>query len=212
VDGLRHFFKWLVLSGAIGDNPMSGCRFKRYKAVNRAPLTVEEVGRLFKVARSLEEKALLHLCYSCGLRRSEAQGLNRSDVHFREGLLYVRSGKGDRRRVIPMTGEVSKVLEQYYQVQRMGIDQRRYRDEVAFMVNGWGARMRGKAYNERLKGLVSRSGIGKAISLHHLRHSIATHLLQGGMAMCYVQEFLGHAYLSTTQLYAKASKESLLQV
>ncbi len=79
------------------------------------------------------------------------------------------------------------------------------------MVNGWGTRMRGKEYNYRLKTIVERAGIGKPeTSLHHLRHSIATHLLQGGMQMIFVRDFLGHGYLNTTQIYAKANKKQLL--
>lgn len=213
VDGLRNFFKWLEITGQSSYNPISGCRFKRGKAISREPLTVAEVSALFDAACNLEEKALLHLCYSCGLRRGEAVALNIRDLHFRERLLYVREGKNHKRRVIPMTEQVAGGLENYYAEQRSRVTQRKHRDDTAFMVNGWGTRMRGKEYNYRLKLIVTRAGIDKPeISLHHLRHSIATHLLQGGMQMVFVKDFLGHGYLNTTQIYAKANQKQLLSL
>jgi integrase/recombinase XerD len=112
--------------------------------------------------------------------------------------------------VIPLPKKVSEGLKEYYEQERLCIRAATERDGEAFILNNRGVRMRGKEYNSRIKRLVERSGIGKPeVSLHHLRHSIATHLLQGGMPMVQVRDFLGHNHLNTTQIYARAGKEQL---
>ena len=156
----------------------------------------------------MQYKVILHLFYSCGLRRTEAQLLNIRDVHFRDQLLYVREGKGNKRRVIPMTAKVTTDLENYYSSERINMKTKNVSDEPAFMLNRFGCRMSGESYGELLKTIIKKSTISHLstiISLHHLRHSIATHLLQGGMGMEYVRDFLGHRFLDTTLIYAKVN-------
>ena len=102
VYALRTFFTWLEVTEGLDYNPISGLKFRRPRQNVREPLTTEEVQALFTAATTLKQRALLHLFYSCGLRRSEGEALNKADVHFRDGLLYVREGKGAKRRVIPM--------------------------------------------------------------------------------------------------------------
>lgn len=209
VYALRTFFNWAEVTDQLDYNPVSGMRFKRPVKQTRHPLPVEAIKELFRVAVTLKEIALLHLFYSCGLRRSEGEALNSRDIHFREQLLYVRAGKGARRRVIPLTEKVASDLEQYYLQDRCGSVTRKVKDEDAFLLNRLGGRLRGDGYLRLLRALTQRAGISGEITLHHLRHSIATHLLASGMSMEYVRDFLGHRYLESTQVYAKPLPEQL---
>jgi len=206
---LKTFFTWLEITGQIEYNPISGLVFRRPVQNVREPLSREAIAQLFTAATGLKERALLHLFYSCGLRRSEGEALNTADVRFKEQLLYVRAGKGARRRVVPMPAGVTKDLETYWLQERCGQTARKVKDADAFMLNRTRNRMSGPSYNTLFKTLAARAGLSGAITLHHLRHSIATHLLQGGMRLEQVRDFLGHHCLETTQIYAKPTATQL---
>ena len=209
VYALRTFFSWLEVTEQMDYNPISGLTFKRPTQNGREPLSRAEVSRLFEAASSGKETALLHLFYSCGLRRSEGAALNIPDVRCKDHLLYVRAGKGAKRRVVPMTAAVAKELETYWLEERCGYSAKKVKDEEAFMLNRVGCRMSGSGYNELFKELAGKAGLAGEITLHHLRHSIATHLLQSGMSLEYVRDFLGHSYLESTQIYARPDATQL---
>lgn len=209
VYALKTFFTWLEITEQIDYNPISGMKFKRPKQNIREPLTTEEIQQLFTAITTLKETALLHLFYSCGLRRSEGEALNINDIHFKQQLLYVREGKGAKRRVVPITDRASKELEDYYLNERCSSTVKNVKDQDAFMINRSGHRMKGDQCNKLLQQLAEKAAVTKEITLHYLRHSIATHLLQSGMSMEYVRDFLGHSFLETTQLYAKPKAEQL---
>lgn len=208
---LKLFFGYLEETGQIRHNPISVMKFKRPKHNTREPLTQEETNRLFATARTLKETALLHLFYSCGLRRSEAVALNTKDIHFKSCLLYVREGKGHKRRAIPMTAKVSEALENYWLQERCD-SRKKAKDEQAFILNRIGRRMSGAGYNRILKEIVEKSAITSPCTLHHLRHSIATHLLENGLSLENVRDFLGHSYLEATQIYTKVGKYKLMNL
>jgi integrase/recombinase XerD len=203
VFSLKTFFSWLEQTGQIKYNPISNIKFKRPQGNPREPLSQKEITQLFESATTAKETAILHLFYSCGLRRTEAENLNTSDIHFGKNLLYVREGKGAKRRVIPMNEKVKKELENYYNNERTRVN------EEAFILNRTNERMRGDSYNKALKEIVKRSEIEKEITLHHLRHSIATHLLENGLSIEFVRDFLGHSHLEATQIYAKVRAKQL---
>jgi len=209
VYALKTFFTWLEVTEQIGINPISGLVFKRPRQKSRHPLSTDQIGQLLTSASVLKERAVLHLFYSCGLRRSEGETLNIADVRFNEQLLYVRAGKGAKRRVVPMPAAVVKDLETYWLQERCPYSARKVKDQEAFVLNRVGGRMSGTGYNNLFKVLAGRAGLSPEITLHHLRHSIATHLLQSGMPLEYVRDFLGHYHLETTQLYARPSVEQL---
>ena len=200
---LKTFFTWAEVTGQADYNPISGIRFKRPQQNTRQPLDIAEINHLFEAATTLKQMAILHVFYSCGLRRSEGEQLNISDIHFKDQLLYVREGKGAKRRVIPLTEKVTADLEAYYLQERCNSKAKRVKDEEAFLLNRIGNRMAGDQCGKLLQQLTEKAGLKKEISLHHLRHSIATHLLQGGMPMEQVRDFLGHYFLESTQVYAK---------
>jgi site-specific recombinase XerD len=210
VFALKVFFNWLEESGQLAHNPISALKFAQPGKKSREPLSPEAVLQLFAVARNLKERAVLHLFYSCGLRRSEAQALNTRDIRFKQQLLYVRSGKGAKRRAVPMPVQVAADLENYYLQERQ--QQRAKEDESPFMLNKCGRRMRGLGYQKILKELTGRTALSEEPTLHHLRHSIATHLLANGLSMELLRQFLGHTFLETTQIYAKVSKEQILKL
>ena len=203
VFSLKTFFGWLEQTQQIKYNPISNIKFKRPQGNPREPLSQKEINQLFENTTTAKETAILHLFYSCGLRRTEAENLNTSDIHFSKNLLYVREGKGAKRRVIPMNEKVKKELESYYNNERTKIN------EEAFILNRTNERMRGDSYNRALKEIIKRSEIEKEITLHHLRHSIATHLLENGLSIEFVRDFLGHSHLEATQIYAKVRAKQL---
>lgn len=204
---LRTFFNWLEETGQVQYNPISVLKFKSPEPNHRQPLTQSEIIQLFASCTSQKETALLHLFYSCGLRRSEAVTLNTNDIHFKQQVLYVREGKGAKRRAVPMTQKVGKELESYYLEER--INQTKVRDTEAFILDTTGVRISGDSCNRLLKKILERLEIKKEITLHHLRHSIATHLLESGLSIESVRDFLGHGHLETTQIYAKVSQKQL---
>lgn len=212
---LQYFFTWLEMTGQISHNPISGIKFKRHKKNRRQPLSIEQISSLFAVAADLQELAILHLFYSCGLRRMEAERLDIRDVQYKQQLLYVREGKGSKRRVIPLTARVAADLENYYAKHRHAIQAINGDGEKAFMLNSRGTRMKGCSYHSIFKKMMAKAVHplpSTDISLHHLRHSIATHLLRSGMGMLYVKDFLGHDSLDTTQVYAQAQMEQLKSI
>lgn len=209
VYALRTFFTWAEVTGQADYNPISGLKFPKAQANTREPLNLQEVDLLFEVADTLRQRALLHLFYSCGLRRSEGEMLNIADIHFRQRLLYVRRGKGAKRRVVPLTDKVARELEAYYLQDRCGHTARKVTDEAAFILNRTGGRITGDQLSKLLRDMTAKANLGKEVTPHHLRHSIATHLLQGGMPMRQVRDFLGHLHLETTQVYAKPTTQQL---
>ncbi|MDP4267602.1 MAG: tyrosine-type recombinase/integrase [Bacteroidota bacterium] len=206
---LRIFFKYLEITEQINFNPISAMKFKRPKTRRREPLTQNEIKELFGATQTLKEKVILHLFYSLGLRRSEAESLNINDIHLNSGMMYVREGKGQKRRAIPLTPKVKKDIENYFNKERKII--KNLHDTEAFIISRTGYRMTGNNLNRIFKDILGRTKINKPeTSLHHLRHSIATHLLENGLSVEYVRDFLGHTHLEATQVYVSVSKEQIL--
>lgn len=204
---IRIFFEYLQRIGKIKRNPYT-LKVKSPIRNQRNILTQEEIKILYKTAQNLEETILLHLCYGCGLRRSEAQDLNIKDVNFEQKLLFVRKGKGKKRRVIPLTEKITTDLQDYYKQNQW------YRNEnqESFLINIQGNRVTGTTIYENFKKLLQKTKINtsdKNICLHSLRHSIATHLLENEMSIEMVRNFLGHQNLKTTQIYTRVNNLKL---
>lgn len=185
-------------------------REKRDSFASRSALSKLEIRSLYEVSEREVERALLSLAYGCGLRVSELVGLNVEDVKLRNGLLVVRKGKGNKRRLIPMSEGVKKDLQSYYYGERDAIKKE---NEQAFMLHDRGGRMQKYTCNKHLKELIARTRnldlSSRGISLHHLRHSIASHLLADGLSMNQVRMFLGHDQLESTQVYTHVRSEQL---
>lgn len=201
---INGFFIYLQQSGFLGENPFGSLYFPRPEAHPREILTRAEIEKLYNAAETLRDRAMLGLYYGCGLRASEGEKLDTPDMNFRAGILYVREGKGKKRREVPLGASVAEDLKNYLYQERPEYVQKHA--EEAFLLNSLGERMRTDRCRRRLKVLLAKADIKKEISLHSLRHSIATHLLENGMSVEYIRDFLGHKYLETTQIYTRNDK------
>ena len=145
----------------------------------------------------------------------ELELLNTEDIKTKQGILIVQKGKGNKRRVVPISEVVKKDLENYYFKEREELAKgRNYKQgEKAFMLNLIGGRMRKWTYNYTLDEILERSTIeeakAKQVQIHNLRHSIATHLLEEGVKLEQVRKFLGHSQLETTEIYTQVNQKQI---
>lgn len=203
VYALKLFFQWLIATNVLVECPMSGLQFPSPNTPERITLTQEEIKQLYEQTESYKERAVLGLYYGCGLRRSEGENLDLKDVHFRSNLLYVREGKNGKRRVIPLSESVKEDLYNYVTKERFTTK------TTSFLVNQRHTRASGNIHNKTFKAILDRTEITKELSLHNLRHSIATHLLERGLSIEYVRSFLGHRHLESTQIYTHVQTSQL---
>jgi integrase/recombinase XerD len=211
---IRLFLNYLEQTGVITQNPISGLIFPRPESKSREILTIKEIKQLYEAAGNYREKSIIGIFYGCGLRRSEGVALNVKDISFNSSLLYVREGKGKKRRAVPVQEKVLHDFKNYLHHERWAKD-----TETAFICNNTGTRTSGNDHNKIVKALMQKAReespafaeatAGKEISLHNLRHSIATHLLENGLSVEYVRDFLGHKYLESTQLYTRVKNKQL---
>jgi integrase/recombinase XerD len=205
---IRDLFTMLQTEGKLQMNPCSTLKFDYPKHTEeRTVLNQAQIKELYQVTETAQERAILSLAYGCGLRASELTQCNIDDVRLRDKILIVPKGKGNKRRVVPLSNGVVTDLSEYYYNERDQLTEGRdfSPKDNAFMLNSRGGRMEMYTYNKYLKRIIQRTEnqaiIEKEISLHNLRHSIATHLLEQGIPMEQVRMFLGHNQLETTQIY-----------
>ena len=174
--------------------------------VIRKWLTIEEIKCLYDscdcTLGGITNRAILSIFYGLGLRRSEGAGLDINDILNSEGVAYVRKGKFNKERYVPMTDSIYGDLEKYVKTVRTKLINRFQKfDEQAFLLSEKGKRYTGNAIYDRIQHLAKNAGIITPLPLHSLRHSIATHLLQSGMSLESISSFLGHESLESTQIY-----------
>jgi integrase/recombinase XerD len=207
VAALRSFFRHQVLLGTRPDNPAAELELPRRRRALPKTLSPGEVERLIDAAtgttpRSLRDRALVELLYGAGLRVSEAVGLERAAVDLERRLVRA-VGKGSKERIVPIGREAVEALRRYLARGRPFLD-KRHRPELFLNAQG-GALTRAGAFLI-LKKLAETAGLEpERVHPHLLRHSFATHLLEGGADLRSVQEMLGHADLATTELYTHVS-------
>jgi integrase/recombinase XerD len=207
IAALRSFYRHQMLIGARADNPAAELDLPRRARTLPRTLSPGEAERLIEAAagtapRALRDRALVELMYGAGLRVSEAVGLDRSAVDL-EGRLVRCLGKGSKERVVPIGREAANALRRYLARGRPFLD-RRHRPELFLNAQG-GALTRAGAFLI-LRKLAATAGLEPdRVHPHLLRHSFATHLLEGGADLRSVQEMLGHADLSTTERYTHVS-------
>jgi site-specific recombinase XerD len=164
-------------------------------------------------AVQMRDRAMLAVYYGCGLRKSEGTGLMATDIQVERKIVFVRSGKGSKQRNVPVTGNTLTYLKEYLQIGRKILLERTPEPTYpeSFFINQYGGGCGAQALSLRLDLLVKNSDSSnlqeKRPTLHTLRHSIATHLLQEGMQIELIQQFLGHASLETTQIYTHIVNE-----
>jgi integrase/recombinase XerD len=203
----RTFFRHQLLMGARGDNPAAAVELPRRTRKLPRTLSGGEVKRLIEAAsgvtpRALRDRALVELLYGAGLRVSEAMGIEKGGVDLDERLVRV-VGKGGKERIVPVGRQAVESLERYLSRGRPHLDTR-HRSELFLNAKG-GALTRAGAFLI-LRKLAAAAGLEAGrVHPHLLRHSFATHLLEGGADLRSVQEMLGHADLGTTELYLHVS-------
>ncbi|HTN22030.1 MAG TPA: tyrosine-type recombinase/integrase [Pelobium sp.] len=167
-------------------------------------LSKEEVKKILNAHSNIKHRAMLCLIYSCGLRRSELLNLKPKDIDSKRNLVIIRQSKGRKDRIAPLSPAVLEILRAYYKAYKPG----------EWLFEG---KLPNTAYDERSLGLVLKQAlmktkINKPVTLHWLRHSYATHLLEGGTDLRYIQEILGHKSSRTTEIYTHVSTKSLQKV
>jgi integrase/recombinase XerD len=200
INAIKLFFREVLKSKIVVDE------IERPRRAHPLPnvLSKEEVKAILQAPSNIKHKAMLSLIYACGLRRSELLNLKLTDVDSKRGLLIIRNAKGKKDRVAPLSDKIVSLLREYY---------------VTFKPVNWlfEGQTKGEKYSEKslesvLKQSLQKAGIKKPVSLHWLRHSYATHLLEAGTDLRYIQELLGHKSSKTTEIYTHVSTRSLQNI
>jgi len=202
---IRAFYEALLRAGSVSSNPAELVASPKPDSKLPQVLTVDQVGDLLdRIPASgpldLRDRAMLELTYSCGLRAQEVVDLELESVDFESERLRVE-GKGGKTRFVPIGEPAQRALRSYLERARgalVGV-----RSESALLVSKSGRRLHPSDLRRRLQRRLKEAAIAGGISPHALRHSFATHLLQGGADLRSIQELLGHASVSTTQIYTK---------
>lgn len=200
---LRGFAKYLLSIGKIAADPTEALEAPIRRKTLPKVLSALEVSDLFEKQvgeLSLRDRALLELAYAAGLRASEIVSLNRDDLQMRERVIRV-VGKGNKERVVLFGTEAERALTEYLASRKDS--------ESALFVNAKGGRLTTRSVQNIVKRWAMNAGLPEWVSPHTLRHSFATHLLDGGADLKSVQQLLGHANLGTTQVYTHLSMERL---
>ena len=201
----RGLYRFLVIDGRATASPADDLRPPRaWKALPRY-LGVEEVDLILAqpdvtTARGLRDRALIELLYATGMRVSELTGLRPADVNLEASYLTC-TGKGDKQRIVPIGDEAAVWVRRYLQDARGRLLGKRTSSRLFVNARGGGQGLTRVGFWKILKGYARRAGMKASVSPHTLRHSFATHLLERGADLRAIQMMLGHADLSTTQIY-----------
>ncbi len=211
---LRSFYKQLRRDELIGDDPTAALSAPRRAKKLPQVLNYAEVQKLLAAPQggeptALRDRALLEVMYACGLRASETIGLDVVDVDLHEGFLRAR-GKGSKERLVPLGRKAIAAISAYLRGGRAKLVGERH--EARLFVNFRGGPLSRQGLYKIVQRNARTAGLAGQLSPHTLRHSFATHLLAGGCDLRAVQEMLGHADVSTTQMYTHLSGERLKQV
>jgi integrase/recombinase XerD len=211
---VRSLHRFLVLEGEAEADPAEGVARPKVPRNLPRPLTVDEVAALVAAPGQdgpvpLRDRAILETLYGAGLRISELVALDVDDVDLEEGSVRA-VGKGSKERIVPLGRFAVKSLEAYLTRARPTLAGPRSRG--ALFLNRRGGRLTRQGSTNIIKEMARRAGIRKRVTPHMLRHSFATHLLEGGADVRVVQELLGHASLATTQIYTLVTQDRLRDV
>ncbi|MEP7146894.1 MAG: site-specific tyrosine recombinase XerD [bacterium] len=214
ISSLKSFFKYLEAERIIEINPAENVETPRQSRLLPDVLSVEEIEKLFlqqDLANKLElrDKALLETMYASGLRVSEAINLEISNIYFDDGFLRV-TGKGFKERIVPIGNTALKFITKYIKESRALLKNKNSHNYL--FLNFRGSKLSRMGILDIIKKYCIKAGLKKSIHPHTLRHSFATHLLQGGADIRIIQEMLGHSDISTTQIYTHVDKDYLIEV
>lgn len=211
---IRGFYRFAFGEGLIGVDVAQHIDLPRQPRLLPETLTVGEVERLLEAAPDLRARTLLELLYAAGLRVSEALGLDREDLSLDGGFVRV-VGKGDRERLVPVGDVALDWLGRWLEEGRPALLAPGRADPARggpLFLGDHGRRLARQQAFATVRAAARAAGLGERVSPHTLRHSFATHLLEGGADLRIVQELLGHASISTTQLYTHLTGERVREV
>jgi integrase/recombinase XerD len=215
IASLRAFHQFLLRDKVTDHDPSVHIETPKMERSLPKVLNIQEVETLLDSPKQndhfgIRDKAMLEILYATGIRVSELIGLDLGDVHLTMG--FVRCiGKGNKERIIPIGKTAANALKHYLEQGRPFFVNKKQREEALFL-NHHGMRLTRQGFWKILKRLAAEAGIQKELTPHTLRHSFATHLLENGADLRAVQEMLGHADISTTQIYTHVTKTRLKDV
>jgi integrase/recombinase XerD len=212
----RGFYRFLVLDGRLKASPAADLRPPRAWKVLPKYLSIEEVDRLIAqpdvtTPRGIRDRALIELLYATGMRVSELIGVRPADINLDASYLTC-TGKGDKQRIVPMGDEAAAWVARYVKDARGILLGRRRSPRLFVNVKGGGPGLTRVGFWKILKAYARKAGLTSTLSPHTLRHSFATHLLERGADLRAIQMMLGHADLSTTQIYTHVLEQRLRTV
>ncbi len=208
LSSIKSFFNFLMIEDRIEASPAEFIQMPKFGRQLPDILSTQEIDRIIasidsSSVKGLRDQAMLEVLYSCGLRVSELTSLRFQDLFFGEGYIRV-IGKGDKQRIVPISSIARERIQRYLDKRPNGGSNQ----EIVFLNNRGGQLTRVMIFTI-LKEAARRAGINKRISPHTLRHSFATHLLEGGASIRQVQEMLGHESILTTEIYTHLDSSHL---
>lgn len=211
VSGMRSFFRFLSMEDYLNPDPTELLESPKTGLHLPEVLTLDEIDAMIAAinpdkAEASRDRAMMEVLYGCGLRVSELIGLEISKIYAEEGYLVVR-GKGSKERMVPMSEAAVSALEDYFEDRSM-LDVKPGCENTVFL-NRRGRKLTRERIFQIVKSLAEDAGIRKNISPHTLRHSFATHLLEGGANLRAIQQMLGHETIATTQIYIHLDRSTL---
>lgn len=209
LSGIKSFFNYLLLKDMISSSPAELILPPKPAKVLPDTLSTDEIDRMIatiddSTPKGIRDKAILEVLYSCGLRVSELCNLRLGDLFFGEGYIRI-TGKGDKQRLVPISGIARERIQRYKDVRT------KKSTEDTLFLNNRGTKLTRVMIFNIIKQAALLAGIDKSISPHTLRHSFATHLLEGGANIRQVQEMLGHESILTTEVYTHLDTTNLRQ-
>jgi integrase/recombinase XerC len=216
LSSLRTFFRFLIREGLLTSNPAMDATPPRRAKKQPRFLNIDEAFALMDAPDTSEpagvrDRAALELLYSSGLRIGELVGLNLDDLDFEQALVRVR-GKGSKERLVPVGSRAAQAVTDYLAVRsEFGGGQKTGRNPALFL-GLRGGRLNDRYFRRRFDGYIRILSLETGLSPHSLRHTFATHMLEAGADIRSIQELLGHASLSTTQIYTHLNLDNLMKV
>ncbi len=215
VSSIKAFFKFMLEEEIRMDNPSTLLEGPKLGLYLPDTLSFEDVERILKAIDlstdlGKRNQCMIEVLYGCGLRVSELIDLKISNFNFKEGYLKV-DGKGDKSRFVPLADYTARLIKEYIKNVRSQYKISRKCEDILFL-NSRGSSMSRVIVFIIIKELTEKAGISKKISPHTFRHSFATHLLQNGADLRYIQEMLGHSSITTTEIYTHLKTEELRDV
>jgi len=217
ISSLRRFFKFLKQTGVISENPITSISAPRITRYHPSYLSVDDIVQIIECIGSSKsdlknnliaarDRAIIELLYGSGLRISELIALRHTDIEFEAGFIRVR-GKGNKQRLSPLGEFAARAVREFSRIRDQN---KKLTDSPLIFPNSHGKTLSRVAVWKLIKKRTAASGISKPVSPHTFRHSFATHMLEGGADLRVVQEMLGHADISTTQIYLTVDRDYII--